>query len=104
MILVLNSEPIQDQPRAVAVELDISASEPIIKARVQEEWSSVVKTNQTGTWVVSKCVCEQMRDAKLQGCGGSVINISSISGLNRVQFHGGHAYSASKAAINSFTM
>ncbi|KAK6127196.1 hypothetical protein DH2020_039080 [Rehmannia glutinosa] len=127
-----SDEPSLDQPRAVAVELDISANGPAIEDSVQkawaafgridalinnagirgrlhtpldlseEEWNDTVKTNLTGTWLVSKYVCTLMRDAK-QGRGGSVISISSIAGLERGQLPGGLVYACSKAAINTMT-
>ncbi|KAG5556010.1 hypothetical protein RHGRI_006594 [Rhododendron griersonianum] len=117
-------------PRAMAVELDVSADGPAIEAAVrrawdefgaidalinnagvrgsvkspldlsEDEWNSTVKTNLTGTWLVSKYVCSRMRDAKK---GGSVINISSIGGLNRGHLPGSLAYSSSKAAVNLLT-
>uniref|UniRef100_A0A5B6Z1J0 Putative 3-oxoacyl-[acyl-carrier-protein] reductase FabG n=1 Tax=Davidia involucrata TaxID=16924 RepID=A0A5B6Z1J0_DAVIN len=117
-------------PRAVAVVLDVSADGTTIDASVQrawdafgridalinnagvrgnvhtpldlseEEWNNVVKTNLTGSWLVSKYVCIRMRDANI---GGSVINISSISGLNRGELPGGVAYASSKAGVNSMT-
>ncbi|PIN19942.1 Reductase [Handroanthus impetiginosus] len=125
-----SAEPSRDQPRAVVVELEISTSGPIIEASVkkawdafgridalinnagvrgtvhtpldlsEEEWNNTIKTNLTGTWLVSKHVCRYMRDAKR---GGSVINISSITGLNRGQVPGSLAYSVSKAAVNTMT-
>ncbi|XP_019187441.1 PREDICTED: uncharacterized protein LOC109181922 [Ipomoea nil] len=118
-------------PRAVAVVLDISAGGSAVEAAVQkawsafgridalinnagirgsrrtsldlteEEWNDTIRTNLTGTWLVTKYVCLLMRNARL---GGSVINISSINGLNRVQFMGALAYSSSKTAVNTFTM
>lgn len=66
----------------------------------EEEWRSVVKTNLTGSWLVSKYVGERMRRSP---DGGSIINISSISGLNRAQLRGGVAYSSSKAGLDSMT-
>lgn len=66
----------------------------------EEDWDQNLKTNLTGTWLVSKYVCMRMRDAKL---GGSVINIASIAGLNRGQLPGGLVYAASKTAVNSIT-
>nr|GMD43042.1 3-oxoacyl-[acyl-carrier-protein] reductase, chloroplastic-like [Ipomoea batatas] len=117
-------------PRAVAVVLDISAGGSAVEAAVQkawaafgridalinnagirgsrqspldlteEEWNETIRTNLTGTWLVTKYVCLLMRNARL---GGSVINISSINGLNRVQFMGALAYSSSKSAVNTFT-
>lgn len=115
-----------DQPRAVAVDLDISATGSAIEASVdtawaafgridalinnagvrgrvhtpldllEEEWDEIIKTNLTGTWLVSKYVCRRMR-------GGSVINISSIGGLERGHLPGGLAYVCAKTAINSMT-
>ncbi|PIN19941.1 putative short chain-type dehydrogenase [Handroanthus impetiginosus] len=83
----------QDQPRAVALELDISTSEPIIKAHIKKAWYIFGRIdaliNNAG-----------MRDAKQ---GGSIINISSVAAINRGQFHGAHAYAASKSAVNSIT-
>ncbi|CAA7407991.1 unnamed protein product [Spirodela intermedia] len=66
----------------------------------EEEWSSILATNLTGTWLVSKSVCRRMRDA---GRKGSIISVSSISGLNRGQLPGGLHYSVSKAGVNSMT-
>ncbi|KAG8372144.1 hypothetical protein BUALT_Bualt12G0035800 [Buddleja alternifolia] len=125
-----SNEPSRDQPRAVAVELDVSASGAAIEVSVQkawdafgridalinnagvrgsvhtplnlseDEWNDIIKTNLTGTWLVSKYVCTRMRDAQK---GGSVINISSIAGLNRGQLPGSLVYAASKAAVNTIT-
>ncbi|KAJ9548131.1 hypothetical protein OSB04_020674 [Centaurea solstitialis] len=111
---------------AVAVELDVAAKGPAIEAAVkkawdafgridclinnagirgnvwgplelpEDEWDSNLRTNLTGTWLVSKYVGRYMRDAKQ---GGSIINISSISGLNRGELPGGLHYSSSKAAV-----
>ncbi|XP_049402842.1 uncharacterized protein LOC125866603 [Solanum stenotomum] len=67
----------------------------------EEEWEHTFKTNLRGVWLVSKYVCRRMRDAK-QG-GGSVINISSVSGLNRVLIPGGLAYASSKMALDMLT-
>ncbi|CAH9105404.1 unnamed protein product [Cuscuta epithymum] len=117
-------------PRAVAVQLDVTANGPAIEAAVQkawdafgridalvnnagvrgrvhspldlteEEWDSIMRPNLVGTWLVSKYVCLQMCNAKQ---GGSVINISSIAGLDRGQLPGGLAYVCSKVAVNSLT-
>ncbi|KAL0316743.1 UNVERIFIED_CONTAM: putative NAD-dependent oxidoreductase [Sesamum radiatum] len=120
----------QDQPRAVALELDVSASAASIEASVQKAWATFgridalinnagirggvhnsldlsekelndnIKTNLTGTWLVSKYVCMRMRDERQ---GGSVVNISSIAGLERGQLPGGLAYVCAKTAINAMT-
>ncbi|KAL0554984.1 hypothetical protein IC582_008915 [Cucumis melo] len=117
-------------PRAVAVELDLKADSTIIKDAVrkawdsfgfidalvnnaglrgtvksslelsEEEWDEVMGTNLKGSWLVSKYVCIHMRDTNRSG---SVINISSIGGLNRGHIPGGPAYSASKAGLNTLT-
>ncbi|XP_073151330.1 uncharacterized protein [Henckelia pumila] len=117
-------------PAAVAIELDVGASGSVIEASVkkawdafgridalinnagvrgsvhsplnlsEDEWENTIKTNLTGTWLVSKHVCTLMRDAKK---GGSVINISSIAGLNRGQLPGCLAYASSKTAVNALT-
>lgn len=66
----------------------------------EEEWESTMKTNLTGTWLVSKHMCIRMRDAKH---GGSIINISSIAGLDRGQLPGALAYACSKTGVNTLT-
>ncbi|OIT18690.1 3-oxoacyl-[acyl-carrier-protein] reductase 3, chloroplastic, partial [Nicotiana attenuata] len=116
--------------RAVAIELDITADGPTIEASVkkawdafgyvdalinnagvrggiksaldlsEEEWRNTLNTNLTGSWLVSKYVGRYMKAAKR---GGSIINISSAAGLNRVLFRGGIAYISSKAAMDSIT-
>ncbi|KAB1222204.1 3-oxoacyl-[acyl-carrier-protein] reductase FabG [Morella rubra] len=117
-------------PRAVAVELDVCADASTIEQSVrtawdafghidalinnagirgnvksplelsEEEWNRVFKTNLTGTWLVSKYVCIRMRDARQ---GGSIINISSIAGLDRGQLPGAVAYASSKAGLNTMS-
>ncbi|KAG8367818.1 hypothetical protein BUALT_Bualt16G0112200 [Buddleja alternifolia] len=125
-----SNEPSKDQARAVAVELDVSASRSSIEACVQkawdafgridalinnagirgsvhtpldlseEEWKYIIRTNLTGTWLVSKYVCMHMRDTKQ---GGTVVNISSIAGLERPIPQGTLAYASSKVAVNTMT-
>ncbi|KAK4581072.1 hypothetical protein RGQ29_024655 [Quercus rubra] len=125
-----SSSSSSSSPRAVVVELDVTADGPTIEKSVQkawdvfghihalvnnagfrgnvrsplelseEEWNKVIKTNLTGTWLVSKYICIRMRDAEQ---GGSIINISSIAGLDRGQLPGGVAYDSSKAGLNTFT-
>ncbi|KAF5804298.1 putative 3-oxoacyl-[acyl-carrier-protein] reductase [Helianthus annuus] len=121
---------VTDGVRAVAVELDVSAKGPAIEASVkrawdafgridvlinnagmrgnvrsplklsEEEWDTMMRTNLTGTWLVSKYVCTYMCEASQ---GGSVINISSISGLNRGELPGGLAYACSKVGVVAMT-
>ncbi|KAJ9548224.1 hypothetical protein OSB04_020767 [Centaurea solstitialis] len=115
---------------AMAVELDVAAKGPAIEASVkkawdafgridclinnagvrgsvssplelsEEEWESTMRTNLTGTWLVSKYVCKHMRDAKI---GGSIINISSSVALGRVYQPGALAYSSSKTGVVTLT-
>lgn len=66
----------------------------------EKEWDQVVGTNLKGSWLVSKYVGIHMRDTNR---GGSIINISSIGGLNRGHLPGGLAYAASKAGLNTLT-
>ena len=66
----------------------------------EEEWNHVIKTNLTGNWLVSKYIGIRMRDAER---GGSIINISSVAGLDRGQLPGSAAYAASKAGLNILT-
>ncbi|XP_051135630.1 uncharacterized protein LOC127254530 [Andrographis paniculata] len=119
-----------DRPRAVAVELDLSANGAAIEASVrkaweafgridalinnagvrgrvhtpwdlsEKEWDEIVGTNMTGTWLVSKYVCMRMREAQR---GGSIINISSIASVERGLLPGGLAYVSSKGSVNSIT-
>ncbi|CAJ1967788.1 unnamed protein product [Sphenostylis stenocarpa] len=116
--------------RAIAVELDITADGNVVDRYVQkawdafghidalinnagvrgtvksplelseEEWQQSLRTNLTGTWLVSKCVCKRMRDSQRRG---SIINIGSIAGVNRGQLPGGAAYASSKAGIKMLT-
>lgn len=115
---------------AVAVELDVTAKGEVIEGSVQkawdafgwidtlvnnagirgsvrsplemseEEWDDNLQTNLKGSWLVSKHVCKCMCRA---GRKGSVINISSIAGLNRGQLPGALGYAASKTAVNAMT-
>jgi NAD(P)-dependent dehydrogenase (short-subunit alcohol dehydrogenase family) len=66
----------------------------------EDEWDKLIKTNLTGLWLVAKHVCQRMRDAKLKG---SVVNISSIAGLNRGHLPGSIAYASSKSAVHYAT-
>ncbi|XP_027332653.1 uncharacterized protein LOC113847631 [Abrus precatorius] len=116
--------------RAVAVELDVAADGSTIEKAVQkawdafgridalinnagvrgsvksplklseEEWDHVFKTNLTGCWLVSKYVCKCMLDAHIKA---SIVNISSVAGLNRGQLPGAAAYASSKAGVNMLT-
>ncbi|CAK9313821.1 unnamed protein product [Citrullus colocynthis] len=95
--------------RAVVVELDVCANEKSIGGErsvkcplelSEEEWDHTMGTNLKGPWLVSKYVCILMNKANR---GGSIINISSASGLNRALQTGALAYITSKAAVNTLT-
>ena len=66
----------------------------------EKDWNYMYRINVTGLWLMAKHVCLHMRNAKQ---GGSVINIASITGTNRVYLPGGIAYASSKAAVNTMT-
>lgn len=66
----------------------------------EEDWGNGTKTNLNGTWLVSKHVRRRMREGHQ---GGSIINISSIIGINRGQHVGDVGYAASKTGINAMT-
>ncbi|KAK9074052.1 hypothetical protein SSX86_006649 [Deinandra increscens subsp. villosa] len=73
----------------------------------EEDWDKVFKTNIKGSWLVAKYVCLQMRAFNhyfvLVNQAGSVINISSITGLQRTYSHGSLAYASSKSSLNTLT-
>lgn len=66
----------------------------------EEEWDQTMRTNLRGAWLVSKYICIHMRDANRRG---SIINISSVTGLKRGSQFGALAYTTSKTALNSLT-
>lgn len=116
--------------RAVAVQLDVASDGPTIDASVQkawdafgrihalinnagfrgnvrtpldladEEWNTVIKTNLTGSWLVTKYVVKRMHHMNLEG---SIINIASMAGLSRGYPKGGVGYTTSKAAVNAMS-
>ncbi|KAF3663875.1 hypothetical protein BC332_31069 [Capsicum chinense] len=118
-------------PHAIAVQLDVAADAATIESAVQtawdafgridvlinnagvrgsvsssvelleEEWNHTYNTNLRGAWMVSKYVCRRMSNAKQRG--GSVINITSMAGLNRVVVPGTLAYASSKMALDMVT-
>ena len=72
-------------------------SDQIFLRMKDEEWDSVIETNLTGTFNLSKIFIKNM----IKNKSGRIINISSVSGLmgNPGQVN----YSSSKAALNGFT-
>lgn len=127
---LINAQFSSNTPRAIALQLDVTDEPQAIQAAIQkawsafghidvlinnaglrgstssamkltkEQWDHVLKVNLYGAWICSKYIALHMQAAKL---GGSIINISSISGLNRVQSKGSVAYSSSKAGMHAMT-
>lgn len=64
----------------------------------EDEWNSVIDTNLKGAWNFSKAAVRPMMRNKN---GGSIVNISSVSGV--VGMLGQSNYSASKAGLNGLT-
>ncbi len=62
-----------------------------------EDWQTVIGTNLTGVFYVTRAVLPYMREKK----SGYIINISSLAGQN--PFAGAAAYCASKFGLNGFT-
>ncbi|KAI3682328.1 hypothetical protein L1987_82235 [Smallanthus sonchifolius] len=65
----------------------------------EEDWDKTFGTNLKGSWLVSKYVGLQMRAFDQ---AGSIVNISSISGL-QTHTPGSLAYASSKSALNTMT-
>jgi 3-oxoacyl-[acyl-carrier protein] reductase len=70
----------------------------LIMRMKEEDWDSVIDTNLKGAWNFSKAV---MRPMMKNETGGSILNISSISGV--VGMLGQSNYSASKAGMIGLT-
>eukprot|EP00897_Mesotaenium_endlicherianum_P007668 jgi/Mesen1/692/ME000109S_10913 len=65
-----------------------------------EQWARVLRVNLTGPGLVTKAAAKRMVAA---GRPGSVVNVSSIAGIERGVLKGTGAYSASKAALIQLT-
>jgi 3alpha(or 20beta)-hydroxysteroid dehydrogenase len=63
-----------------------------------EQWQQVIAVNQTGVFLGMRAAAKAMIDA---GHGGSIINISSVAGLQGT--FGSISYSASKWAVRGMT-
>jgi NAD(P)-dependent dehydrogenase (short-subunit alcohol dehydrogenase family) len=68
-----------------------------LEATTDEEWRSVLDTNVSGVFYVSRAAIPELRRAG----GGWIINIASLAGRN--PFPNGSAYCASKAALIAMT-
>ena len=69
-----------------------------LDATTLEEWDRLVSINQTGVFLGMRTAAAAMMKA---GRGGSIVNISSVAGLEAVKGHG--AYSATKWAVRGLT-
>jgi 3-oxoacyl-[acyl-carrier protein] reductase len=70
----------------------------LIMRMKEDDWDSVINTNLKGAWNFSKAV---LRPMMRNEAGGSILNISSISGV--VGMQGQSNYSASKAGMIGLT-
>ena len=66
----------------------------------EEEWDNTMRTNLTGTWLVSKYVSICMHNANH---GGSIINMSSLVGLECGQPPSSLVYACSKVGVVTLT-
>ncbi len=64
-----------------------------------DAWRAVIATNLDGTFLGCREAIRAMRQARPLGAGGSIVNLSSRSGL--VGIPGAAAYAASKAAVRN---
>jgi NAD(P)-dependent dehydrogenase (short-subunit alcohol dehydrogenase family) len=64
-----------------------------------EQWDRIQAVNLRGTMLVMR---EAIRNMRAGGRGGSIVNISSVSGEREVVFHNA-AYGASKAGMTNLT-
>jgi 3alpha(or 20beta)-hydroxysteroid dehydrogenase len=69
-----------------------------LDATTLDEWNNVVAINQTGTFLGMRTAALAMMKV---GRGGSIVNISSVAGLEAVKGHG--AYSTTKWAVRGLT-
>jgi 3alpha(or 20beta)-hydroxysteroid dehydrogenase len=69
-----------------------------LDATTMEEWDRVIAINQTGVFLGMRTAAKAMMAA---GTGGSIINISSVAGLQGVIGHG--AYTGTKFAVRGLT-
>ena len=62
-------------------------------------WDKLHGINLRGTFL---CLREAIKRMKVQGSGGTIVNISSVSSMQAVVYHNA-TYNASKAGVNSLT-
>lgn len=77
----------------------VASPTPIFESDAEEEFEQQFKTNTIGLWYVTKAVVHHMKQNSISG---SIINISSINGANRLG-EGFAGYCASKAGVIQLT-
>ena len=77
----------------------ITNSTPIFKLDNNNDFENMIQTNVMGVWYVTKMAANHMKEHKING---SIINIASVNGANRLgaEFAG---FCASKAAVMQMT-
>ena len=69
-----------------------------LDATTLDEWNRIIAINQTGVFLGMRTVAAEMVKAER---GGSIVNISSVAGLEGVSHHG--AYAGTKWAVRGLT-
>ena len=69
-----------------------------LDATTLDEWNNIIAINQTGVFLGMRTVAAAMIETAV---AGSIINISSVAGLEGVKLHG--AYSGTKWAVRGLT-
>lgn len=77
----------------------IAALTPIFAEDDNDNFESIIQTNLVGVWYITKAVGNHMKN---HGIHGSIINIGSVNGANKLAAQIG-GYCASKAAVMQLT-
>lgn len=77
----------------------IAGLTPIFEKDDKSDFESIIQTNLMGTWYVTKAIASHMKRNSIHG---SIINIGSVNGANKLR-DGLAAYASSKAAIIQLT-
>nr|WP_253308606.1 SDR family oxidoreductase [Rickettsia endosymbiont of Ceutorhynchus assimilis] len=72
---------------------------PVFEKDENSTFESIIQTNLIGMWYVTKAVANHMKKHNIHG---SIINIASVNGANRLR-EGLASYAASKAAVIQLT-
>lgn len=77
----------------------IAKATPIFELPEPNEFENIIQTNLTGLWYVTQAIANHMKE---KGIEGSIINIASVNGANKLGPNFS-AYCASKAAVMQLT-